>query len=339
MKLLLSLILTFIGTFSYSQIQLSAVIIENETGHKVGNAIVAIQGTTFAVKTDTEGRFTFTDQIPTGEYVLTVDKEGYETKYEYIEVIDGKKVGVDQIIVDITKKERKRRKKAFKNAAKERNEKEKSTKKALDKAKKEKEKREKALVKKAKKNKKKKNVIEDVEADDSITNINYEPQENTSSTNHNSSHIIAKYGQILEVPSDELTNIKLYTFIEDWFNTPYLLGGATKSGVDCSSFTQRLYATVNDVYIERTAEKQFKSEDTDTFKGKEHLLEGDLLFFKGSGENSNNIVHVGVYLQNNKFVHATSYSKDTGSSGVKISSLNDPFWNRRFVSAGRRIVN
>jgi lipoprotein Spr len=55
------------------------------------------------------------------------------------------------------------------------------------------------------------------------------------------------------------------------------------------------------------------------------LREGDLLFYNTRG----GISHVGIYLQNNKFVHAAS------SGGVMISDIFDPYWMKRFMGVGR----
>jgi len=58
---------------------------------------------------------------------------------------------------------------------------------------------------------------------------------------------------------------------------------------------------------------------------KEQLQQGDLVFFNTKG----GISHVGVYLQNNKFVHAST------SGGVMISDLSESYWSKRFVCAAR----
>jgi lipoprotein Spr len=74
--------------------------------------------------------------------------------------------------------------------------------------------------------------------------------------------------------------------------------------------------------LPRTSQEQFKESRRVEL---EDLQEGDLVFF-GSGRS---ISHVGVYLQNNKFVHAST------SQGVTITDLNDKYWKPRFVGGGR----
>ncbi|MFD0862847.1 C40 family peptidase [Sungkyunkwania multivorans] len=144
-----------------------------------------------------------------------------------------------------------------------------------------------------------------------------------------------KYASILNVRPEKISNIKLFEFIDGWMNTPYKLGGEDKSGIDCSFFVQYIYHDVYDVLIERTAEKQFNAPDTDRFKGQKYLRQGDLIFFNPQGSEFAPITHVGFYLGNNKFVHSTARRETTGP-GVKISNLKDPYWQRLFVSAGRK---
>ncbi len=146
--------------------------------------------------------------------------------------------------------------------------------------------------------------------------------------------IQAKYAKLLNTKPDSLQNVKLYKFIDKWMNTPYILGGETKEGIDCSSFTQLMYTQVYDLYIERTAEKQFESENMNKFRGQEFLKEGDFIFFQKLDEQI--ISHVGVYLKNNKFVHSTSHRGKSGAGGVKISDIRDAFWQKRFVAGGKR---
>ncbi|KAB1067637.1 NlpC/P60 family protein [Tamlana haliotis] len=143
-----------------------------------------------------------------------------------------------------------------------------------------------------------------------------------------------EYAELLNTVPDSIQNIKLYSFIDDWMGTTYVLGGETKDGIDCSSFSQLLYMEIYDKYIERTAHKQFESEYINKFRGMEFLQEGDLLFFHKEGEQK--ISHVGVYLANNKFINATSYKGGSGTSGVKICDITNPFWEKRFVAGGKR---
>ena len=143
-----------------------------------------------------------------------------------------------------------------------------------------------------------------------------------------------KYAAVLGIVPDSITNTALYNFIDSWEGTPYKMGGETAKGIDCSSFTQLLYGKVYNLYIERTAHKQFTSKELIRFRGKEYLKEGDLLFFQHT--NSLNIDHVGIYLDNNKFVHSTANKAKNKKNGVQISDITTAYWEKLFVAAGKR---
>lgn len=131
-----------------------------------------------------------------------------------------------------------------------------------------------------------------------------------------------KYSILLDTEVEEVQNTSLFTKIDEWYGTRYVLGGTTKKGVDCSAFVQVIYAAVLGISLPRTAREQHRATRT---VAKDELREGDLVFFNTRG----GVSHVGLYLQNNKFVHAAT------SSGVMISDLDESYWAKRFISAGR----
>lgn len=131
-----------------------------------------------------------------------------------------------------------------------------------------------------------------------------------------------KYAMMIDVNIESLKNLPLLNFIEDWFGTRYKYGGETKRGIDCSALTGSLLMAVYGFTIPRTARQQYES--SEKIK-REELQEGDLVFFNTTG----GISHVGVYLDNDYFVHASS------SQGVTITSLNDPYFAKRYIGAGR----
>ncbi len=132
-----------------------------------------------------------------------------------------------------------------------------------------------------------------------------------------------KYGIRLNVPVENLANLALLYTIDEWWGTRYRMGGTTKNGIDCSAFTQMLMNTVYSMAIPRTAHDQYN----EAMKlNLDDCREGDLVFFSRSGHS---VGHVGMYLGNNRFVHASS------SKGVMISNLDDSYWVKRFVGAGR----
>jgi lipoprotein Spr len=132
----------------------------------------------------------------------------------------------------------------------------------------------------------------------------------------------AKYAMMLDVAVETIKNTALYQFIENWYGTRYRMGGTTKTGIDCSAFTDSLLSAVYALSLPRTAREQYKSCE---HVGKNDLLEGDLVFFKIR----RGVSHVGVYLANGRFVHSSV------SQGVMISSLSDDYFSRRFIGAGR----
>ena len=133
-----------------------------------------------------------------------------------------------------------------------------------------------------------------------------------------------KYAILLNVPVEEITNKHQIEYIESWYGTPYRLGGTDRSGIDCSAFSQNLIAALYGLSIARTSKEQY--ENCQRIK-RDDLEEGDLVFFYTKKKKV--ISHVGVYLRNNKFVHAST------SLGVMISDLNDEYFAKRFMGAGR----
>ncbi len=131
-----------------------------------------------------------------------------------------------------------------------------------------------------------------------------------------------KYAEKLAVSEAIIANQKLYQFIDEWYAVPYKYAGKTKAGIDCSGFASALYLSV----YEKTISSSTKALLAETKKIDESKLkEGDLVFFKIE---SKTVSHVGVYLQNNKFVHAST------KRGVIISDLNEPYYKKYFLSAG-----
>jgi cell wall-associated NlpC family hydrolase len=136
-----------------------------------------------------------------------------------------------------------------------------------------------------------------------------------------------KYALYLNVPPAQIQNIRLYQFIDYWMYTPYKWGGNDKKGIDCSAFMQRLLKEVYDIKMPRTSITQFFDKWVDLFDSKRYLAEGDLVFFRTMEDKV--VSHVGLYLSNRMFINASS------SKGVVIANLDDPYWKRRYVAAGR----
>jgi lipoprotein Spr len=134
--------------------------------------------------------------------------------------------------------------------------------------------------------------------------------------------VVFRYAVLLNIEVEKLTNKKLIEYVHQWWAVPYRIGGNSKEGIDCSAFVQGLTNEAFGISLPRTSREQ-----ADFCKeiSKQDLKEGDLVFF-ASGRS---ISHVGMYISNNKFVHAST------SMGVVISDLDEAYWSRRFVRAGR----
>jgi len=108
-----------------------------------------------------------------------------------------------------------------------------------------------------------------------------------------------------------------------FLGAPYRLGGSNLKGIDCSAFVKKIYQVFS-VDLPRTAREQLcigkKVE-------KDQLEEGDLVFFKTRRAHN---THVGIYIGNNEFVHASSRKRE-----VKVDNLSTPYFNQRFLSGVR----
>jgi lipoprotein Spr len=132
-----------------------------------------------------------------------------------------------------------------------------------------------------------------------------------------------KYAIVMDMPAEELTNIPLLEIMDKWWGTRYCIGGSSMNCIDCSAFTQVIMREVYNTILPRTAQEQFNLMQPIAI---DELQEGDLVFFNTGGRG---ISHVGIYIQNNKFLHAST------SQGVTITDLNDKYWNPQFRGGGR----
>ncbi len=132
-----------------------------------------------------------------------------------------------------------------------------------------------------------------------------------------------KYAQLLRVNKEDIANKKLYSFIDDWYGVPYKYAGKTKRGIDCSGFTSVLFKEVFARDLSGPSSALY--EQCEKIPRSE-LKEGDLVFFK---IDSKEISHIGIYLQNNKFVHATT------KAGVMIDDLDEDYYRKYFEGGGK----
>ena len=134
---------------------------------------------------------------------------------------------------------------------------------------------------------------------------------------------IAKICEQLGIPDNETANYDLLVFTLDWRGTPYCYGGSSKKGTDCSGFTSNVYKEIYKKEIPRVSREIYAN----SMPIRKHALyEGDLVFFATSG--GTKITHVGIYLWDGYFAHASS------SKGVMISNIRQGYYQRTFISGG-----
>jgi cell wall-associated NlpC family hydrolase len=132
-----------------------------------------------------------------------------------------------------------------------------------------------------------------------------------------------KYAVLLDTEVEQLPSASLLEQIDPWMGVPYRSGGSSRSGIDCSAFTMQVFEQCCGWKLPRTSRQQHaycEPTRVDT------LSSGDLLFYATRGKG---VSHVGIYLGNGKFAHASV------SNGVTVSDMADPYYQKRFVSAGR----
>lgn len=115
---------------------------------------------------------------------------------------------------------------------------------------------------------------------------------------------------------------KMDKVIDDVLGTKYRTGGTTTSGFDCSGFTMYVYKHLG-INLPHQSGSQFSM---GTSVSRSDLRAGDLVFFNTSGAG---ISHVGIYMGDGKFAHAST------SRGVVVSSLSESYYVDRYVGAKR----
>lgn len=134
--------------------------------------------------------------------------------------------------------------------------------------------------------------------------------------------IANKYAEAMDVSKSSIKNGLLYEFIDDWEGTKYQFGGLTKRGIDCSGLVYLLYQEVYNKQIPRMTSQQVTIIKR---KYERQLQEGDLVFFDFDGKKFS---HVGVYLQNGYYVHAST------RRGVMLEKLRNPYTYKYFSRCG-----
>lgn len=125
------------------------------------------------------------------------------------------------------------------------------------------------------------------------------------------------------IASREVDITPLKKVADTYLGIPYVWGGDSQTGIDCSAFSRQVFRKAYGLELPRKASWQ-SSFGVPVFKF--GLLPGDLVFF---GTSPDTIEHVGIYMGDGKFVNATS------SQGVKYSSLDESYWLGKYQFARR----
>ncbi len=160
--------------------------------------------------------------------------------------------------------------------------------------------------------------------EDQVTRFNNLP-EDSYDDDFPAGSFLSKYNEIKKIDNVLTPREKILLEVMRFLETPYLYGGNDGNGIDCSAFTEQVFRNSVSVDLPRTAREQF--DEGITIFSKDNLDFGDLVFFDTTP--SSYPGHVGIYLGDQKFVHAGS------SGGVTISSLDEDYFSKRYISAKR----
>ncbi len=123
-----------------------------------------------------------------------------------------------------------------------------------------------------------------------------------------------------------LTELQFENKVQQFVGIPYRKGGTTTNGLDCSGFARLVYDQIFGIDLPHSSVAQFSFSDLKKID-KQDMQPGDLIFFGNKGKKRIN--HVGVYISDNKFIHASS------TEGIKVSGLDEQYWKKRFVGTKR----
>ncbi len=132
----------------------------------------------------------------------------------------------------------------------------------------------------------------------------------------------AKLKNIIDLDQSSMVKKKLLEQYSQWKGTRYKLGGLTKKGIDCSGFVYITFRLKLGIELPRSTKLLVKEGNKIS---KDQLRSGDLVFFKTGFFTR----HVGIYLNNSKFLHASV------RKGVIISNLKNSYWESKYWTSKR----
>jgi len=131
------------------------------------------------------------------------------------------------------------------------------------------------------------------------------------------------YSDKLGVNFNGSENPALLKCLTEWMGVPYKYGGFSKQGTDCSGMVMSVFEEVYNIKLYRSSAGQIKNVKE---IHKNELKTGDLVFFK---INNDSVSHVGIYLGENKFIHATT------KNGVMVDDLDEDYYKKYYFTSGR----
>lgn len=143
-------------------------------------------------------------------------------------------------------------------------------------------------------------------------------------------YISANYVKIVD--ASEATSsgnaAQVVAYAKQFLGSPYVYGGTSPRGFDCSGFVKYVYANFG-ITMNRTASAQM---DNGTPVSMSELIPGDVVFFKKAGSSASRASHVGIYIGGGQFIHAS-----TSTTGVIISNMSSAYYTTGFVGARRML--
>lgn len=122
-------------------------------------------------------------------------------------------------------------------------------------------------------------------------------------------------------------NLQLYSEAVQWLGTPYRYGGTTRKGIDCSGLINQIYRQVYHKELSRSSQDIADKNCKKVAKG--NLKAGNLVFFNTSRKKKKGINHVGLFLKDGHFIHAST------SKGVIISNLKEDYYKNTWKQGGK----